>query len=113
VYLHERLGKYVQRLVAATRPYNPDTDWRHRSPSELVERGVDLGASPRAIICWGRLAKVWALLIHERDEVLPEDIQQLAPYVLSHRIWLGPHAASHGLTTEAVVDDIIARVPVP
>ena len=33
------------------------------SPSELVERGVDLGASPRAIICWGRLAKVWALLV--------------------------------------------------
>src|SRR5438067_1214833 len=27
VFLHERLGKYVQRLVAATRPYNPDTDW--------------------------------------------------------------------------------------
>src|SRR3954469_11964462 len=27
VYLHERLGKYIQRLVAATRPYNPDTDW--------------------------------------------------------------------------------------
>ena len=113
VFLHERLGKYIQRLVAATRPYNPDTDWHHRSPSELVERGVDLGASPRAIICWGRLAKVWALLIREREEVLPEDIQELAPYILSHRIWLGPHAASHGLTTEAVVDDIIARVPVP
>jgi MoxR-like ATPase len=113
VFLHERLGKYVQRLVAATRPYNPDTDWHVRSPSELVERGVDLGASPRAIICWGRLAKVWALLIHEREEVLPEDIQELAPYVLGHRIWLGPHAASHGLTTDAVVEDIIARVPVP
>ena len=27
VFLHERLGKYIQRLVAATRPYNPDTDW--------------------------------------------------------------------------------------
>jgi MoxR-like ATPase len=113
VFLHERLGKYIQRLVSATRPYNPDTDWHHHSPSELVERGVDLGASPRAIICWGRLAKVWALLLHERDEVLPEDIQELAPYVLGHRIWLGPHAASHGLTTEAVVEDIIARVPVP
>jgi len=113
VFLHDRLGKYIQRLVAATRPYNPDTDWHHRSPSDLVERGVDLGASPRAIICWGRLAKVWALLIREREEVLPEDIQELAPYILSHRIWLGPHAASHGLTTEAVVDDIIARVPVP
>jgi len=113
VFLHERLGKYIQRLVAATRPYNPDTDWLHHSPSELVESGVDLGASPRAIICWGRLAKVWALLIREREEVLPEDIQELAPYILNHRIWLGPHAASHGLTTDAVVADIIARVPVP
>src|SRR5438128_507824 len=45
VFLHERLGQYIQRLVAATRPYNPDTDWHERSPSELVERGVDLGAS--------------------------------------------------------------------
>ncbi len=113
VFLHERLGKYVQRLVAATRPYNTDTDWRVHSPSELVERGVDLGASPRAIIAWGRLAKVWALLMHHRDEVYPEDIQELAPYILGHRIWLGPHAASHGLTTEAVIDDIIERVPVP
>ena len=113
VFLHERLGKYIQRLVAATRPYNPDTDWLVRSPSELVERGVDLGASPRAIICWGRLAKVWALLQRERTEVYPEDIQELAPYILSHRIWLGPHAASHGLSTEAVIQDIVERVPVP
>jgi len=113
VFLHEKLGKYIQRLVSATRPYNADTDWLHRSPSELVERGVDLGASPRAIIAWGRLAKVWAILIRGREEVLPEDIQDLAPYVLGHRIWLGPHAASHGLTTNAVIDDIIARVPVP
>jgi MoxR-like ATPase len=60
VFLHERLGKYIQRLVAATRPYNPDTDWRQHSPSELVERGVDLGASPRAIICWSRLGRVAA-----------------------------------------------------
>ena len=98
VFLHERLGMYIQRLVAATRPYNPDTDWLVHSPSELVEHSVDLGASPRAIICWGRLAKVWALLVRRRTEVYPEDIQDLAPYILSHRIWLGPHAASHGLT---------------
>jgi len=113
VFLHERLGKYIQQLVAATRPYNPDTDWLVRSPSELVERGVDLGASPRAIICWGRLAKVWALLQRQRTEVYPEDIQELAPYVLSHRVWLGPHAASHGLTSEAVIQDIIDHVPIP
>jgi MoxR-like ATPase len=113
VYLHERLGKYIQQLVAATRPYNPDTDWNVHSVSPLVERGVDLGASPRAIICWGRLAKVWAILKHERAEVYPEDIQELAPYVLSHRVWLGPHAASHGLTTEAVIQDVVERVPIP
>lgn len=113
VFLHDRLGDYIQRLVAATRPYNEDIDWRTHSPSELVEAGVDLGASPRAIICWGRLAKVWALLVRRRDEVYPEDIQDLANYVLGHRIWLGPHAASHGLTTEAVVQDILERVPVP
>jgi MoxR-like ATPase len=113
VFLHERLGKYIQRLVAATRPYNADTDWLFRSPSELVESGVDLGASPRAIICWGRLAKVWAILQRERTEVYPEDIQDLAPYILGHRLWLGPHAASHGLTTEAVIQDVLDRVPIP
>jgi MoxR-like ATPase len=113
VYLHERIGDYIQRLVAATRPYNPETDWLTPSPSELVERGVDLGASPRAIICWGRLAKVWALLVRHRTEVYPEDIQELAPYILGHRIWLGPHAASHGLTTDLVIEDILERVAVP
>jgi MoxR-like ATPase len=113
VFLHERLGKYIQRLVAATRPFNPETDWNQHSPSELVERGVDLGASPRAIIAWGRLAKVWTLLERGRTEVYPEDIQDLAPYVLGHRIWLGPHAASHGLTVDLVIKDVIERVPVP
>jgi MoxR-like ATPase len=113
VFLHERLGTYIQRLVAATRPYNPETDWYVRSPSELVEHGVDLGASPRAIICWGRLAKVWTLLVRRRTEVYPEDIQDLAQYILGHRIWLGPHAASHGLTTDSVINDVIDRVAIP
>jgi len=113
VFMHEKLGMYIQRLVAATRPYNPDTDWHVHSPSELVEHGVDLGASPRAIICWGRLAKVWALLVRKRTEVYPEDIQDLAVYVLGHRLWLGPHAASHGLTTDSVIADVVERVAVP
>ena len=113
VFLHRSIGRYIHRLVAATRPYNSEADWRHRSPSELVERGVDLGASPRAIIAWSRLAKVWALLQCERTEVYPEDIQALAPFVLGHRIWLGPHAASHGLTTEDVIRDVVAQVPIP
>jgi MoxR-like ATPase len=113
VFLHPRLATYIQRLVAATRPFNPETDWNVHSPSELVEHGVDLGASPRAIICWGRLAKVWALLVRKRTEVYPEDIQDLAPYILGHRIWLGPHAASHGLTADSVISDVVERVAIP
>src|SRR5437870_1593122 len=103
VFLHEALAKYIRRLVGATRPYNAETEWHHRSPSELVEKCVDLGASPRATICWGRLVKVWALLRRRRTEVYPEDVQDLAKYVLGHRIWLGPHAASHGVTVEMVI----------
>ena len=113
VFLHEALAKYIRRLVGATRPYNAETEWHHRSPSEMVEKCVDLGASPRATICWGRLVKVWTLLHGGAREVYPEDIQDLARYVLGHRVWLGPHAASHGVTVEMVIDDIIDKVPVP
>jgi MoxR-like ATPase len=113
VFLHEALATYIRRLVGATRPYNAETEWHHRSPSELVEKAVDLGASPRATICWGRLVKVWTLLHGRRAEVYPEDVQDLARYVLGHRVWLGPHAASHGISVDMVIDDIIDKVPVP
>src|SRR6516225_1084289 len=109
VFLHEALAKYIRRLVGATRPYNAETEWHYRSPSEMVEKCVDLGASPRATICWGHLVKVWALLKGQRSEVYPEDVQDLARYILGHRVWLGPHAASHGVTTEMVIDDIVAH----
>ena len=112
VYMHEALEKYIRRLVVATRPFQAETGWHHRSPSDLVEKYVDLGASPRATICWGRLVKVWALLRRRRDEVYPDDIQDLARYVLGHRIWLGPHAASHGVTVDMLIDDIVNQVPV-
>ncbi len=113
VFLHEALGKYIRRLVAATRPYSPETEWRQHSPSPLVEQFVDLGGSPRATICWGRLVKVWALLSGRRAEVYPEDVQALAPYVLGHRIWLAPHASSHSVRVDDVIEDIIDRVPIP
>jgi len=113
VFLHEKLGKYIRRLVGASRPYSAETDWLHHSPSEMVEQHVDLGASPRATICWGRLVKVWTLLVRKRAEVYPEDVQDLAKYVLGHRVWLGPHATSHGITAEQVIEDIVARTPIP
>ena len=113
VFLHDALGKYIRRLVSATRPYSPETEWRQHSPSPLVEQFVDLGGSPRATICWGRLVKVWALLSGRRAEVYPEDVQALAPYVLGHRVWLAPHAAGRGVRVEDVIADIVERVPIP
>ena len=113
VFLHEALGKYVRRLVSASRPYDEETEWFHRSPSELVERFVELGASPRATICWGRLAKVWALLVCGRAEVYPEDIQELAKYVLGHRIWLAPNAAAQEVRVDTVINEIVEQVPIP
>ena len=113
VFLHDALGKYIRRLVAASRPYSPETEWRQHSPSPLVEQFVDLGGSPRATICWGRLVKVWALLAGRRDEVYPEDVQALAPYVLGHRVWLAPHAAGRGVRVDDVIADIVDRVPIP
>lgn len=113
VFLHDAIAKYIQRLVSASRPYDAETGWLQRSPSELVEKYVDLGGSPRATICWGRLVKVWALLDREHAEVYPEDVQELAKYVLGHRLWLSPQAASQGVTVEKVIDDIVDRVPIP
>ncbi|MYN67049.1 MAG: MoxR family ATPase [Acidobacteria bacterium] len=113
VFLHDAIARYIQRLVAASRPYDEETDWRRRSPSELVERYVDLGGSPRATICWGRLVKVWALLARGRAEVYPEDVQDLAGYVLGHRVWLAPHAAGQGVSVDAVIGEIIEQVPIP
>jgi MoxR-like ATPase len=113
VFLHDALAKYIRRLVAASRPYDAETEWLTRSPSLLVEEFVDLGASPRATICWGRLVKVWALLARGRTDVYPEDIQDLARYILGHRVWLAPQATSQGIRVDSVIDDIIERVPIP
>ena len=113
VFLHDALGKYIRRLVSASRPYNADAEWLERSPSTLVEEFVELGGSPRATICWGRLVKVWALINHGRSEVYPDDVQELAKYVLGHRLWLAPQASAQQLNVETIIDDIIAQVPIP
>ena len=113
VFLHDALGKYIRRLVSASRPYNAEAEWLERSPSTLVEEFVELGGSPRATICWGRLVKVWALINHGRSEVYPDDVQELAKYVLGHRLWLAPQASAQQLSVETIIDDIIAQVPIP
>src|SRR4051795_8349240 len=69
---------------------------------------VELGASPRAGLMLLRAAKARAL-VNGRDHALPDDVQQLAGAVLSHRLMLAPEAA--GVSRGDVVADAIAAVP--
>src|ERR1700754_946150 len=69
---------------------------------------VELGASPRAGLMLLRAAKAHAL-VNGRDHALPDDVQALAPTVLSHRIMLVPEAA--GVAREQIVADAVASTP--
>jgi MoxR-like ATPase len=69
---------------------------------------VELGASPRAGLMLLRAAKANALL-DGRDHALPDDVQALAPAVLSHRIMLVPEAA--GVERDEVVAAAVAATP--
>jgi MoxR-like ATPase len=69
---------------------------------------VELGASPRAGLMLLRAAKAFAL-VNGRNHALPDDVQELAPTVLSHRLMLVPEAA--GVAREQVVADAVAGTP--
>jgi MoxR-like ATPase len=69
---------------------------------------VELGASPRAGLMLLRAAKAHAL-VRGRDHALPDDVQSLAPHVLSHRMMLVPEAA--GVAREEIVAAAIAATP--
>ena len=114
MFLHEALAKYIRRLVGATRPYNAETDWHHRSPSELVEKCVDLGALAARHDLLGTPGQgVGAPACTGAPRCIRRTCRSWRKYVLGHRVWLGPHAASHGVTVEMVIDDVVDQVPVP
>ncbi len=87
---------YVVRVARATREHNE----------------VELGASPRATLALYAAAQAWAG-IHGRDYVLPDDVKELAPPVLTHRLMISPQAQLRGRTPEQLVADIVEAVPVP
>jgi MoxR-like ATPase len=70
---------------------------------------VELGASPRAGLMLFRAAKALAAL-SERDHVLPDDVQALAPAVLAHRLVLTPEAIAPDGAAD-VVGEALERVP--
>jgi MoxR-like ATPase len=92
VHASEPLRQYIVALLEQTR-----TDPR-----------TELGASPRAGLMLLKAAKARAAL-DGRDHALPDDVQELALSVLTHRLLLAPDAA--GSERSDVVRDALERVP--
>ena len=88
-----------------------------RYVSDLVRRSRDwpslsLGASPRAGLSLLLAAKAIAAM-DGRDYLVPDDVKQIAPAVLRHRVVLKPEADLEGVSAEQVVRDLLAAVEVP
>ncbi len=96
VHVADDVRRYVVDLVTASR----------RHPE------LRLGASPRAGLQLLRTARAAAAL-EGRAYVLPDDVQALAGAVLSHRLLLSPEAAANRRQPYDIVNELVARVPLP
>jgi MoxR-like ATPase len=96
VHVATAVQRYAVALTTAT-----------RASTEL-----HLGASPRATLHLVRAAKASAAM-HGRDYVLPDDVHALARSVLAHRLLPSVEASMSGRSSVAILDGIIAGVPVP
>ena len=105
VYVDPSLIHYAVRLVSATR--TPD-----KHGLNDLARFITYGASPRATINLTEGARALAML-RGRSYVLPEDMTDLVPDVLRHRLVLSYEALSEGLTPDAITTRIMAKVPAP
>jgi MoxR-like ATPase len=104
VHMSEPVENYLLSLVLATRnpgPYGDDL-------ASLLQ----YGASPRATIALDRASRAYAWL-NQRDFVSPDDVQAIAKDVLRHRVLLRFEAEAQGLDSDAVIDELVARIGVP
>jgi len=104
-YVDPALMQYAVKLVAAT---------RHPAQHGLddLARHLSLGASPRASIQLVEGARALAFL-RGRGYATPQDMVDLAPDVLRHRLVLSYEALSEGLTADAVIARILKAVTPP
>ncbi|MBC7604889.1 MAG: MoxR family ATPase [Ramlibacter sp.] len=105
VYVDPSLVQYAVRLVSATR-----TPEKHGLKE--LRPYITFGASPRATINLVEGARAMAML-RGRTYALPEDMTDLVPDVLRHRLVLSYEALSEGLSADALVAKIMAKVPAP
>lgn len=105
VFVHHALVDYVVRLVLST-----------RTPAEHglvdVASWISYGASPRASL--GIIAAARALaLVRGRDYVLPQDVVDVAPDVLRHRLVLSYDALADGVPLDHIISRVLQTVPLP
>jgi MoxR-like ATPase len=96
INVEEKLMEYIARIVNET-----------RNNSSLY-----LGASPRASLAILKASKAIAAM-RNRDFITPEDIIEITPHVLRHRIILSPEKEMEGLTPDELIDKIIKTVEIP
>jgi MoxR-like ATPase len=96
VYVDPKVRAYLMQIVQETRQHE-----------DLL-----LGASPRASIALFRCGQAMAAL-RGRDFVLPDDIKKIVAPVLAHRLVLKPESRLRRVTSDQVVDSIVAEIAVP
>ena len=96
VRMSDELKRYAVDVVRATRAAN----------------GIQLGASPRASLALMKAAQALALS-EGREFVTPEDVREMAVPVIAHRMVVEPQARFAGVTTAGLVEEILAKVPMP
>lgn len=96
VRIEEPLLKFIASIVHETR----------------MNASVYLGASPRASLAVMNCAKANAA-IKGRDFVVPDDVIEMVPHVLRHRIILTPEKEMEGVRTDDVIVQILKKVEVP
>jgi MoxR-like ATPase len=104
-FVDPALMQHAVRLVAATRQ-----PARYGLPE--MEGYLTYGASPRASINLVEAARALAFL-RGRDYVLPEDMTDIAPDVLRHRLVLSYEALSEAITPDELIRRVLKHIPAP
>ncbi|KGM55715.1 ATPase AAA [Lysobacter arseniciresistens ZS79] len=104
LHMAPAVERYLVELVLASRDAS-------RYDESLGQR-IAWGASPRGSIALERCARAHAWLAG-RDYVTPDDIRAIAPDVLRHRILPSYEATAEGWDGGRLVDELLARVPLP
>lgn len=104
IHVEEVLEEYIVKLVGLTRNLG--------SINEEWKDYLRAGASPRASIALLRASSAMAY-INDRDYVIPEDIIEVAPDVLRHRLCLGHAARAADVDANKIIQYLLSEVPVP